>query len=404
MWYNIHPHMKGERTEAGAIHGCARATRSHFVLSAAAGLLLCGCASLPMLESDDPAEEIRRFYVDGLGAPECSVAVVSGGRTKFAGDEHALYRIGSLTKLFVAAAADRLAARGALDLDVPVVRASRYALAPEYGGVSLRDLMEHRSGMPRDFLNPWNPLDWHVALMSGLAGSHLYAAFDGKQGFEAECNASRTLAFLRDRVPRYSNVGFALFAATLEDATCLSVEELLQNEVVRPQGLEDTTFAPDALQSARLTKPCAGKLPWLVRKGAAVPTHQLGTALVGMGGLYSSVSDCAKFLSRPGNLKPGRMRERTLPSGRKASYRFGMIYGGASFVCRDEGGDALLVILRNVTSWPASEDYELADRLFARLAGRLQKSCISPDSRTAAAWSDSPSCVAAGSGPVHAVE
>ena len=322
---------------------------------------------MPALLSGDPAEEIRSFYVDGVGAPDCSVAIVHGGKARFAGNPHALYRIGSLTKVFVAAAADRLASRGALDLDAPVTSFSRYALAPAYSRVTMRELMEHRSGMPRDFLNPWNPLDWHVAFMSGLAGAHLYQDFDDRADFEAECNSRRTLSFLEDGVPQYSNVGFALFASALEDATGRSVEQIVREEVARPQCLGDTTFEPDAEQAARLTTPCAGKLPWLARKKSKVDEHRLGPALIGMGGMYSSAADCASFFSKPENLKPGRMHEKTLPSGRRISFRFGMIYGGAAFVCRDEATGATLVILRNVTSWPASEDYDLADRLFSKL-------------------------------------
>ena len=43
-----------------------------------------------------------------------------------------------------------------------------------------------------------------------------------------------------------------------------------------------------------------------------------------------------------------------------------MIYGGESFLCRDQATGDMLIILRNVTSWPAAEDFEMADRLFSR--------------------------------------
>ena len=77
-------------------------------------IALAGCTALPMLDSDDPADEIRRFYVEQVGDPACSVAIVRDGRACFAGDPHAIYRIGSLTKLFVAEALVRLAAKGAM--------------------------------------------------------------------------------------------------------------------------------------------------------------------------------------------------------------------------------------------------------------------------------------------------
>ena len=329
-------------------------------------LALAGCTTWPTLDSPDPAEEIRRFYVEQVGDPACSVAIVRDGKVSFAGDPHAIYRIASLTKLFVAEAIDRLAAKGAIDLDAPVTRYSRYALAPEYGSVTLRDLMEHRSGMPMDFLNPWNPLAWHRALMSGLVGSHIYGAFDGRKDFEEACNFARTRRFLAERRAQYSNVGFALLVTAVEDATGRNISAILREEVTEPLGLTDTVFELDGAQRTRFPQPSAGKLPWLVRRGWPVDAHTLGPALAGMGGLCSSAADCAKFFSRNGFLKPGSLGVRTLPSGRKVDFRFGMIYGGESFLCRDQATGDMLIILRNVTSWPAAEDFEMADRLFSR--------------------------------------
>ena len=254
--------------------------------------------------------------------------------------------------------------RGAIDLDAPVTRYSKYSLPPEFGSVTLRDLLSHRSGLPIDFLNPWNPLAWHVALMSGLTGSHLYAAFDARTDFAEACWASRTRRFLATREPQYSNIGFALLVTAVEDATGRDVEEILREEVTRPMGLNDTAFVLNADQRTRLAQPSAGKLPWLVRRGRPVPAHELGPALRGMGGLYSSAADCTTFLSRCDVMKPGRLSGRQLPSGRWIDFRFGMIYGGETFFCRDRSTGGQLVILRNVTSWPAAEDFEIADRLF----------------------------------------
>ena len=326
---------------------------------------LAGCTTWPTLDSANPAEDIRRFYVEQVGDPSCSVAIVRDGKTFFAGDPHTIYRIGSLTKLFIVEAFERLAAKGAIDLDAPVTRCSKYALAAEYETVTLRDLMLHRSGLPMDFLNPWNPLAWHRAFMSGLFGSHIYAAFDTRADFAEACNFARTRRFLAAHEPQYSNVGFALLAAAVEDATGKDIDEILRDEVTGPLGLHDTAFRLDSGQTARRAQPSAGKLPWLVRRGQPVDAHPLGPALLGMGGLYSSAADCATFFSRSGFLKSGSLCVRRLPSGRTIDYRFGMIYGGESFLCRDQKRGDILLILRNVTSWPAAEDFEMADRLFS---------------------------------------
>ncbi len=325
----------------------------------------CGCASVPRLDSRNPAEEIRRFYAEDVGDPSCSVAIVSAGRVSFAGDEHAIYRIGSLTKLFAAEAIERMAQRGELDLDAPVTRYSRYSLPPEFESVTMRQLLTHTSGLPMDFLNPWNPLAWHVALMSGLVGSHIYSAFDERSEFARHCWAGRIRSALADPRPQYSNIGFALLVSAVEDASGRSIDDILRKEVCVPMGLRDTAFELDADQRSRMAQPCSGKLPWMARRGTPVAAHPLGPALRGMGALYSSAADCAAFFSRAHILRPGRLVGRKLPSGRWIDYRFGMIYGGESFLCRDRETGALLVILRNVTSWPAAEDFEIADILFS---------------------------------------
>lgn len=337
-------------------------------LAAVALCVLTGCVSLPQLDAGLPAEEIRSFYVDGVGDSMCSVAIVHGdGRVELAGDAHTIYRVGSLTKLFVAEALERLADKRVIDLDAPVTRYSRYSLDPAYEAITLRMLMEHRSGMPMDFLNPWNPIAWHEAFCAGLVGSHLYEWFDSREDFEKGCNSSRTLSFLAERIPQYSNFGFALLVSAVEDFTGKSIETILREEVVIPYGLHDTAFFPDETLQERLSPPCAGKLPWLARRGSVVAAHKLGPALVGMGGLCSSAADCVKFFSKCDLSKPGRLCEKTLPSGGVIDYRFGMIYGGETFICRDRRSGTLLMILRNVTSWPAIEDFEIAERLFSRI-------------------------------------
>ena len=343
---------------------------TRFFATSLCALALAGCTTWPTLDSADPAGEIRRFYVEQVGDPSCSVAIVRGGSVSFSGDPHTIYRIGSLTKLFVEDALERLAAKGAVDLDAPVTRYSKYALREEYGSVTLRDLMLHRSGLPMDFLNPWNPLAWHRALMCGLTGTHIYAAFDERNDFAEACNFSRTLRFLAAREPQYSNVGFALLVAAVEDATGKDVGAILRDEVTGPLGLGDTAFELSEGQRSRCAQPSAGKLPWLARRGSPVEAHPLGPALLGMGGLWSSAADCARFLSRSGHLNLGSLCVRKLRSGRTIDYRFGMIYGGESFLCRDRATGDILIILRNVTSWPAAEDFEMADRLFSRAAVR----------------------------------
>ena len=346
-------------------------------------LLAAGCATLP--ERVDICS-IRDFYLHGVRDPECAVATEAG----IAGEPHRIFRIASLGKLFVHLALLRMEREGRLDLDRSVLSASKLDLPPEYGTVSLRDLLENRSGLPREFLNPWNPLDWHTALLCGLVGSHIYAGFESREAFAAALSCDRSRAALRRRVPQYSNMGFALLVLCVEDLTGRTADEILQDELVAPLGLDDTSFCPVGEATDRLTPPCSGKLPWLYRRGAVVPEHRLGPALRGMGSVFSSAADCAKVFraywevvdrslaGRPlsgcgEGATLGLLKVRTLDGGRRILYRFGMIYGGGSFVAFDPASRRFLVILRNVTSWPAAEDFDLSSRFFEEVKGEEVK-------------------------------
>ena len=61
----------------------------------------------------------------------------------------------------------------------------------------------------------------------------------------------------------------------------------------------------------------------------------------------------------------GLLRVKKLSSGRRVLYRAGMIYGGASFVGFDPQSRAIVVILRNVTSWPDDCGFAVMERLSA---------------------------------------
>ncbi len=339
-----------------------------------AALFAAGCATLP--EKAD-VEGIRSFYLHEVGDPECAVAT----ETAIAGDPHRIFRIASLGKLYVHLALLRMEREGRIDLDASVRAASHLDLPPEYGAVTLRDLITGNSGLPREFLNPWNPLDWHTALMSGLVGTHIYGGFETREDFAAGLASRRTLSFVRDRRPQYSNVGFALLVQCVEDMTGRTIDAILNDELVVPLGLEDTYFTPVGEANDRLTPPCAGKLPWLYRRGIVVPEHRLGPALRGMGSVCSSAADCVKVFREYWKVVDARLSHRSLSSlgdgwscglldvrtlkgGRRILYRFGMIYGGASFVAFEPESRRFLVILRNVTSWPAAEDFELSSRYF----------------------------------------
>ena len=332
------------------------------------------------------AQAAADFYVSDGDDDTCVVGVARGeaGEAVFAcaggADEHSLYRIASLSKLFLSPVLLQLHAKGRLDLDRPVSVYSKLKLPPECARVTLRDLLENQSGLPREFLTPWNPVDMWTAFSCGFVGSHIYAEFDEREEFAREMWRSKWRVALRKGGNVYSNMGFGLLGMTVEDALGRDLETILREELTGPRKFADTTYFPHGDQTNRLTRACAGHLPWFVRRRHEVPDHRLGDALRATGGLFSSASDCLAFFrscwplvdahikdrpleSCPDEAVYGLLRVHVLPNGRRVAYRAGMIYGGASFVGYDPSARTLVVILRNVTSWPDWRGFDVMERL-----------------------------------------
>lgn len=342
-----------------------------------------GCTVLPEMDGSDPAREIVEFYRGEMRCPDCSVAYLKRDETAIAGDPRLIYRLGSLSKFFVRAAFERIVADGYIDPGAPVTRYAPFELPEEYDTVTMQDLLDHKSGLPREFLNPWNPLDCHSAFCSGLFGTDLYAGFNEESTFAEALRSDFALRCVKKREQRYSNMGFALLAVSMENALGRTLDGILAREVMGPLGLPDTAFVASGDMRRRLTPPCAGDLPWLLPRGHEVPEHLGDSVLRGTGALFSSAADCAKFFSSQWGYVDsllvkkkltayedgemcGLFRVKILPSGKRILYRFGMTYGGASYVCYEPDSRTVLIILRNVTSWPAEEDLIFTDRILSR--------------------------------------
>lgn len=141
------------------------------------------------------------------------------------GNDCQLQPVFSVTKIFVAVTALRMAGPGALDLDT---WASRW-LAAVPPGISLRELLSHTAGLP----------DYGTAAEYQAA----VAATPAQPWDLAEILA---VGLAPPRSPhgqfRYSNTGFWLAGAILERAADADLSELLRREVIDPAGLTHTYY------------------------------------------------------------------------------------------------------------------------------------------------------------------
>lgn len=215
--------------------------------------------------------------VDATGARYFAYGRPSRGVTTTV-DEHTVYEIGSITKVFTALALADMVGRGEVALDDPVQRLlpdSVHVPRRDSLQITLRLLSAQRSGLPR--------------LPANLAPAdqgNPYADYD----------AGRLYAFLnhyaltRDPGARYeySNLGVGLLGFALARRAGTSYEDMVLRRVIGPLGMSDTrvTLTPDL--RARLARGHNGE--------REVANWDLD-ALAGAGALRSTAADMTRLLA-----------------------------------------------------------------------------------------------------------
>jgi D-alanyl-D-alanine carboxypeptidase len=139
------------------------------------------------------------------------------------------FRIGSVTKTFVAALALDLADRGVLSLD-DTVADFEPGLVGDADEITIRELLSHRAGLFDYTSEP--------ALLRG----------------ELDPRALLAIADAKPRVPgyAYSSTNYLALGLVLERAGLAGLDQLLQRRVLKPFGLTDTTFEPDLIEGPHL--------------------------------------------------------------------------------------------------------------------------------------------------------
>lgn len=300
------------------------------------------------------------------GVPAVQIAVSQGGEviyseafglsdreTLTAATPRSPMQIGSITKQFTAAAILRLAERGALSVDDRIEKH-----VPEFNprgrSVTLRLLMQHRSGLPRDWYNPEAPFPFDR-----------YFSVITRQDVIAGLNA-QPFAFPTGTTFSYSNAGYMLLGYAIESITGTGYAEFFHNEFALPLGLNDTGVCG----TFNLPRPDGyglfGGKP--VRLPAVHPS-----GLISSGSLCSTASDLARWahlLATGGVVQPASYAKMTTPGSKSVPYGFGLeLYNilGQPAVSHNGGIDGYLSWLyyfpqRDIAvavitnAWPAPTD------------------------------------------------
>jgi D-alanyl-D-alanine carboxypeptidase len=209
------------------------------------------------------------------------------------------FRIGSVTKLFVAALVLQLVEEGLLDLDADA--------APFAEGVTIRQLLNHTSGLPDfaddvvSFFEPWrrNPNHrWELGPRE-----------------ELELVMEKPRLFAPGEAWSYHGSNYIVLRLVVEETTGVTLREALRHRILEPLGLKRTDLVEGPLRGdcARGYLPAdnpvlpGGPGPVDVTE-IDVPFHRAG------GGVVSTAGEIARLLRAQlgGELLPERLREEML--------------------------------------------------------------------------------------------
>jgi CubicO group peptidase (beta-lactamase class C family) len=194
-----------------------------------------------------------------------------GARSMLAGHEpdgNTQYRIGSLTKTFVAVLVMRLRDEGRLDLADPL---GKYLDAGQAMNATIAQLLSHTAGLASETHGPW----WE------RTPGELRPELADILGPEPQRHPA-------GRLFHYSNPGYALLGALVGQLRGLAWHEVLRQEILEPLGMARTTTA------AQSPHACGFAVhPWA---DVMQPEPAEGTGLMAPAGeLWSTAQDLCRF-------------------------------------------------------------------------------------------------------------
>lgn len=256
------------------------------VVALAALVSACGQeGAAPLLSGGRPDVDAVFVEYDRPASPGCALGVIRDGEFVYRRgyglasleynvplDADSVFRVGSVSKQFVAMLVLLLEEEGTLSLDDDVRR--WIPELPDFGErIAVADLVYHTSGL-RDYLE--------LMALAGYRDQDYYTATE----LLAMLSRQRQLNFSPGARHLYSNTGYFLLGQIVERATGESLDEAAQVRIFRPLGMTSTHFHDDA--SRVVPRRAAGYAP-APDGGFVISMTTL--PIVGDGGVFTSVND-----------------------------------------------------------------------------------------------------------------
>lgn len=167
----------------------------------------------------------------GLGGSWRGSAGVHDLVTKRPADPDARFRAGSVTKVFTAATVLQLAGERKLSLDRPVRSYLPELIPSAYGAVTVRQLLNHTSGLPSADVPGHTVEEWYADRFQQHDPRAMVASATAE---EPEFPAGTR--------QHYLNINYTVAGLLIEKVTGHSYEAEVSRRVLSPLGLRDTSF------------------------------------------------------------------------------------------------------------------------------------------------------------------
>jgi CubicO group peptidase (beta-lactamase class C family) len=372
-------------------------------------LLQTGCAGYTSRSIVDPTIAATRLHnggeikteVDALALPlirsqnihDVAIGVLTpDGQPHFfnysiatnAPGSNTLFQIGSLTKVFVAGLLTILVDEGKLSYDDTVrsILPPDVKITPELGAVTLGELADHTSGLPRE-PHTFQQLRFVVAFVFGGINPYQFITKD----YLYDYIATHHVPPKAERKYNYSNLGYGLLAHLIEIKTGRSLPDLIQEKICGPLNLHDTVFFLSPEQRTRLQQGHAGDEPRFWPRNVKMNAWDMGEIMRASGEMYSTTSDLLTFaksnlgllgspldpllakndqvqVRAPGeDITYGWMINRYPEWGANIQYMNGIMAGYSSYIGLETDKKLAVVVLYSNFNWQDKVGHNLLLRL-----------------------------------------
>jgi CubicO group peptidase (beta-lactamase class C family) len=231
-------------------------------------------------------ERVILAELSETNTPGAALGIVSGDRVIFAKGfgvadvetgapvtPDMLFRLGSTTKMFTAAALVKLVEEGKLKLDEPIARYAK-GLSPAIGRLTPAQLLSHTAGLKDDAV---------------MFGKH----DDAELGETVRALKDDFLFAAPGRIFSYSNPGYWLAGYVIEEVSGRAYADQMSESLFKPLGMQRTTLRPTMAMTFPLSQGHEGtgkEKPKVIRPFAD------NTGNWPAGSMFSSVNDLARFV------------------------------------------------------------------------------------------------------------